>query len=254
MKPMVITNAPPTGGGAKRKWIPAPPRRINFAGMTKGAEIIKGTGMTKVAAMTKSTAFTLVELLVALMVASIIFGAVASLAFAVGSANDLSEDVSFKQAHIRQATLRLSELIRNSKLVTLCGDGDDLAVWRADDDLDNEIDPAELAYIEAGSARDHIYLVEFPGAGAGKITLADIISGTAQGSLAFLYDEQRAELIPQCSNVEFYPEGINTDSEFVSISFDIDEAGHNRHYQINAALRCRAEHLLSGSTIVSDDD
>lgn len=198
--------------------------------------------------------FTLVELLVALMVASIILGAVASLAFAMSAANDSSEDVSFKQAHVRQVTLRLSELVRNSKLVTLSGVGDDLAVWRADDDLDNQIDPAELAYIEAGSARDHISLLEFPSAAAGSVSLADITDGTAKSSLISIYDEQRAELIPQCSNAQFYPAGINTESTFVSISFDIDEAQQSRHYQINAALRCRAEHLLSGSTIVSDDD
>ncbi len=61
----------------------------------------------------KQRGFTLVELLVALMVTSIIFGAVATLAYAVGTAHDASDDTSQKQTYVRFATLRISELIRH---------------------------------------------------------------------------------------------------------------------------------------------
>ncbi|MCH7559430.1 MAG: prepilin-type N-terminal cleavage/methylation domain-containing protein, partial [Planctomycetes bacterium] len=76
--------------------------------------------------------FTLVELLVALVVTGIVLAAVATLAFAMGTANDVADDSSQKQAQVRYATLRISELIRHCKLI--CGTpGSDVAVWRADD-------------------------------------------------------------------------------------------------------------------------
>ena len=63
--------------------------------------------------------FTLVELLVALMVCSIIFGAVASLTYAVGAAYDSTEDISRVQSYVRFTTLQVSELIRHAKIITL---------------------------------------------------------------------------------------------------------------------------------------
>ena len=45
--------------------------------------------------------FTLAELLVALTVSSIILAAVAALAYAVGSANDSTDDTERKQAQVR---------------------------------------------------------------------------------------------------------------------------------------------------------
>jgi prepilin-type N-terminal cleavage/methylation domain-containing protein len=45
--------------------------------------------------------FTLVELLVASMVAAIIFTAVATLAYALGTANDATDDMAVKQAQVR---------------------------------------------------------------------------------------------------------------------------------------------------------
>jgi len=61
--------------------------------------------------------FTLVELLVALVVTSIILAAVATLAYALGTVNDSSNDTAVKQAQLRYATLRISDLIKYSKLV-----------------------------------------------------------------------------------------------------------------------------------------
>jgi len=62
-------------------------------------------------------------------------------------------------------------------------------------------------------------------------------------------------LIPQCSNLGFSFDAAPPDTQFVSVSFDLEENGIGRQYQINAALRCRAQYLLNGSgEIVSDDD
>ncbi|MCK5225604.1 MAG: type II secretion system protein [Planctomycetes bacterium] len=143
--------------------------------------------------------FTLAELLVALMVTSIILSAVAALAFAISSANDSSNDTVVKQAQLRCATLRISELIRYSRCVVSKSDSD-VVLWQTDKNEDEYVDDNELVYI--GSA--------------------DIIS-----------------LIPQCSNVQFalYPSGDVSYAKLVSISFDLEEDGVWHHYQINAALR-----------------
>ena len=175
--------------------------------------------------------FTLVELMVALVVTSVVLTAVATLAFAFGTANETSDDTSRKQAQVRYATLRISELIRQSKLI-YDTPGSDIVLWKADDNSDDKIDPNELVYIEAGESRDYIQLRE-----------ADI---------------NPVVLVPQCSNVQIrfdepsLPPALR---KFVSISFDLYENGVVHQYQINAALRGWAGHLLNGSgEIVNSDD
>ena len=196
---------------------------------------------------------TLVELLVALMVCSIIFGAVATLAFAMGAANKSSDESSRTQAQVRYTTLRISELLRYAGFVVQSG-SDDLAVWRADDNNDNQINPSEVVYIEAGSGRDKICLLEFSSASGSAVSLAGLKDGTAKSSLTASYDERRIEIIPQCSNVVFYPADANEQTRLAGVGFDIDEAGITRHYEASSYLRCWAGHLLDGSSIVGDDD
>jgi len=70
------------------------------------------------------TGFTLIELLLALIVTGIILVAVTTLAFAVGVANDTTDDTSQKQAQVRYATLRISDLIRHCKLICGAPNGD----------------------------------------------------------------------------------------------------------------------------------
>ncbi|MCK4914028.1 MAG: prepilin-type N-terminal cleavage/methylation domain-containing protein, partial [Planctomycetes bacterium] len=129
--------------------------------------------------------FTLAELLVALMVTSIILSAVAALAFAISSANDSSNDTAQKQSQLRSATLRISELIKYSRLVEAASENE-ITLWKTDTDGDGQIDNDERVYL--GSA-DIIYL------------------------------------IPQCSNVQFalYPSGDVSNAKLVSISFDLEE-------------------------------
>ncbi|MHC4440580.1 MAG: PilW family protein, partial [Planctomycetota bacterium] len=104
--------------------------------------------------------FALIELLIAMIVTSIVATAVVTLAYALDIANDVTDDTSKKQTQIRFATIRISELIRHSRLVCYAG-SDDLAVWRADDDKNNQISISELVYIECGAAQDHLRLCEF---------------------------------------------------------------------------------------------
>ncbi len=193
--------------------------------------------------------FTLVELLVALVVTGIVLAAVATLAFAMGTANDVADDSSQKQAQVRYATLRISELIRHCKLI--CGTpGSDVAVWRADDNGNGQININELVYIERGTSWDYLRLCEFPSSDTSPVNLSDIETLSTSG-----YSVTYVPLVPQCSNVQFSFDAAPPNSRFVSIAFDVLENDIVRQYQISAALRGWAGNLLDGSgSIVSDDD
>jgi len=194
--------------------------------------------------------FTLVELLVALVVTGIVLAAVATLAFAIGAANDVADDSSQKQAKVRFTTLRISELVRHCKLI--CGaPGGDLAIWRADDNGDGQININELVYIERGTGWDYLRLCEFPSSDTSLVNLSDIETLSTSD-----YIVTYVPLVPQCSNVEFVFDAAPPNSRFVSIAFDVLENDIVRQYQISAALRGWAGNLLdgSGNNIVSDDD
>lgn len=194
--------------------------------------------------------FTLIELLLALIVTGIILTAVTTLAFAVGVANDTTDDTSRKQAQVRYATLRISDLIRHCKLICGTPNGD-LAVWRADDNDDGQININELVYIERGTGGDYLRLCEFPSSDTSIVELSDVQT-LSTGSYSVTY----VLLVPECSNVEFSLDAAPPYSRFASISFDVLENEIVHQYQINTALSGWAGNLLDagGNNIVSDDD
>ena len=166
--------------------------------------------------------FTLVELLVALMVTSIILGAVATLAFALGKVNDASSDIAVKQAQLRYATLRISDLVRYSKLVYSSSENE-VVLW-LDENKNEHVEPKEIVTIK----RELL-----PG---GDVRLCEYCHGA-----------KAVVLIPRCRNVRFWfdePLLPATRRKFVSVSFNLVESGVVRQYQIGAALRCWAGHLL----------
>jgi prepilin-type N-terminal cleavage/methylation domain-containing protein len=194
--------------------------------------------------------FTLVELLVALIVTGIVLAAVATLAFAMGAANDVADDSSQKQAQVRYATLRISELVRHCKLICGTPNGD-LAVWRADDNGNGQININELVYIERGTGGDYLRLCEFPSSDTSLVNLSDIETLSTSD-----YIVTYVPLVPQCSNVQFSFDMVPPNSRFVNIAFDILENDIVRQYQINAVLRGWAGNLLNdtGDSLVIDDD
>jgi len=199
---------------------------------------------------------TLVELLVALIVSSVVLTAVATLAYAVGSANDGTDDTSCKQAQVRAATLRISDLIRHCKLIC-AAPGDDLAIWRVDDNNDGKINPTELVYIEAGQSRDRLQLLDFSWAMSWDLTLSELADTNTKDALMLACTPRQIVVVPQCSNIQFTGlEAVVPRSTFVSISFDLAENNTTHRYQINASLRSWAGNLLNdtGDSIVSDDD
>jgi len=102
----------------------------------------------------------LIELIIAMIVTSIVLTAVVTLAYALDTVNDVTDETSKLQAQIRFATVRISDLIRHCKLI--CGTpSGELAVWRADDG-NGQININELVYIERGTGNDYLRLCEFP--------------------------------------------------------------------------------------------
>lgn len=203
----------------------------------------------------KSNGLTLIELVIAMIVTSIIATAVVTLAYTLDTANDATGDTSKKQAQIRFAAIRISELIRHSKLVCYVGN-DDLAVWKADVNDDSQININELVYIECGSAKDHLQLCEFSSSDNTAIKISSIGAFASSWWSAYSSDVSYTSLIPQCSEVDFgFMPALPPQSKFVTISFYVVENGIARPCQINAALRGWAGNLLDESNnIVSDDD
>ncbi len=95
---------------------------------------------------TFKTGFTLIELLLALVITGIIASAVATLAYAMNSAGLATDDTSRKQAQVRFATLKISDLVRQGKLVCYAS-ADEIAVWTGDTNGDKKINIGELSYI-----------------------------------------------------------------------------------------------------------
>lgn len=202
---------------------------------------------------------TLVELIVAMIVTSIVLTAVVTLAYAMDTVNDVTDETSKKQAQIRFAALRVSELIRHCKLVCYANT-DEVVLWRADDKyIDGKINIGELVYIEAGAVQDHLRLCEFDPSNSTAINPGSIGSLATNWWSVYSGSVNYTMLIPECSKVKFrfdvFPALPALDSKLVSISYDVVENGIKRQCQINATLRGWAGNLLDeGGNIVSDDD
>ena len=168
--------------------------------------------------------FTLVELLVALAVSSVVLAAVATLAYAMSSANKSTDDTSYKQSQVRYATQRVSDLIRHCKLICFAGP-EDFTVWRGDDNEDGQINSSELVCVEKGSAGDHLELFDFPVLSGLNpvVNLSDIGAYSSSWWSPFDTDIRGVSLIPQCSNVQFSFDVLPPQSRFVNISFDLGE-------------------------------
>jgi len=198
--------------------------------------------------------FTLIELLLAMIITGIVASAVATLAYAMNSAGVATDDMSRKQAQVRFATLKISDLIRHCKLVCYAS-ANEIAVWAGDTNGDGKINIGELNYIEAGTARDHLRLYTFTPSSVAPINLSTIGALSTNWWTAYASQAPYTSLIPKCSTVTFYLDSTPPNSKIMSIAFNVVENRISSKFQINAALRARAANLLDGSgNIVGDDD
>jgi prepilin-type N-terminal cleavage/methylation domain-containing protein len=202
--------------------------------------------------------FTITELLVGMLITSIVLSAVATFAFALSTASLVSGDTAVKQAQLRQATLRINDLVGACKL--LCAaPGNDLAVWRADDNGDGQINVNELVYIERGDACTILRLCQFASTDNPPLTLSDLAVVTTKPQLQSSCSPTYASLIPACKDVEFAFHPIPPPLTYVDclmMSFQLAENGVDHRYEIVTALRGRAAHLLNktGDALVARDD
>ena len=203
--------------------------------------------------------FTTVELLVALTVCSIVLTAVASLAYAIGSANRYSEERSDHQMALRCATVRITDLVKRSVMAFDAPGG--IALWTDDYNNDGLINGSEkeLVYIETGAGGESLRLLYFVLQEDEldiSVTVEEIRNGTAKDNLfdvsqmqEYYTDEnyiiRYMTLLPECSNVRL---NLGVNDRFVSILFDLTENGITNTYQICARLRCSADHLLDPAT------
>ena len=199
-------------------------------------------------------AFTLAEMLVALMVTGIILTAVVTLADAMATANEIASDLSEEQARARYAMLRISDLIRHCKLV--CAQhGNTVAIWRADDNDDKQINVNELVYLDKGSGSVYLQVCEFTGGNSSPVPISGVGPLPSQWWLAYGAEAKYTMIIPQCDYVQFTPNTAPPYSSIISVYFHLYESGIFQQYETVVALRCRAVNLLNGSgEIVSDDD
>lgn len=201
----------------------------------------------------KTSGFTLVELLVALSVSSIILAAVATLGYAFGRGYESMSDTSGVQAQVRYASMRISELIRYSRLVCYA-DSDCFALWRADSNGDGQINIDELVYLDRGLEGDSVRMWSFSGGTA--VGLGAIGSVSTGWWMAYGSSAETTTIVGECSNVQFGYDVLPPESRFVSVSFDLNEDGSLRPYEVSARLRATAANLLNdaGNAIIGDDD
>ena len=198
--------------------------------------------------------FTLVELLVALVVTSIVLTAISTLAFALSSANKSAGDISESQAHVRFTTLKIQELIRNCNLICSASDND-FAIWLSDKNNDKKININEIAFIEFGSDRNHLQLYTFSSENDSVINIDSINAFTTNWWSLYSISAESVMLLPECRNIDFHFDTLPPNSRFVNIEFEMTENNIVRQYQINAALRSWNGNILDeNGNIISDDD
>jgi prepilin-type N-terminal cleavage/methylation domain-containing protein len=197
--------------------------------------------------------FTLVELIVALIVTGIVLGAAVTLAFAIEKANEVTSDLSLKQAQVRFATLRIQELIRHCRLICSVSSGD-FALWRADDNNDGHISIGEIVYIEWGPNRSYLRICEFPSSDSSVINIGSIGALATNWWLPYSSGVDYIKVLPQCGNVQCGFDVSPPQSQFVRLTFDVMEDNAPHQYQVCTKIRGWAGNLLDTGNIVSDDD
>ncbi|MCX5645069.1 MAG: hypothetical protein NTZ17_10360 [Phycisphaerae bacterium] len=215
--------------------------------------------------------FTVIELQIGMLITSIVLAAVATLAFAMSVGARDADDTIRAQMQLRYATLRISELIRTSRLVC-AGPGSDLVLWTTDHYQPNRIDVNEIVYIEYDDAKHELKLLEFDLKTSPTVLAAlglpetdPILSRLAQAETktALVQKYQAMEdvvrepvILRGCSNVSFAKDPCPPCTRRLTISFDLAENNGVHHYEIDTTLLASAQNLLNGAplALVSDDD
>lgn len=210
------------------------------------------------------TGFTLIELIVAITVMTVIFGAVATLASAMSNADSQTKNMSEQQAKVRYTTLMIKEVVRGGcHIIPVSTPVMGFCVWN-DSDMDAVPEGGELSYISFGSnlsssdvfsvdADDRyvlklssscdIKLVEFPDE-TQTFTITDICDGDAYSWCVSYSDMRSITLMSDCSSVNL---AIDEELETVAIVYSVLENGETRTYDLFAGRMCSIDHALDDS-------
>ena len=157
----------------------------------------------------KNNGFTLVELMMAMMIASIVLAAVATLAGATTAANDATDQMGREQGQLRQVSMRLSDLIRRANRI-MTADTEGFQLWH-DNNADGLATAGELTQVTRG-------------ADGNTLTI-----GTSESHR-------------KCKNISFGYDAAAPDTRFITVSFEITENGQIQSHSIDARLRVSAAH------------
>jgi prepilin-type N-terminal cleavage/methylation domain-containing protein len=157
----------------------------------------------------QSEGFTLVELMVALLVASIVLAAVATLASATTAADRVTDQMGREQSQLRMVSMRLTDMIRRANRVTISA-VNGVQLWH-----DTNADGLETADERTTIIR---------GADTNTLTIGS------------------KETYSNCRDITFAYDTASPDTRFVTVSFDITENGISQRHSINAGLRVSDTH------------
>ena len=157
---------------------------------------------------TNKKGFTLVELLVALMVAAIVLTAAATMADAMACGKEACDQMSRNTAYLLQIQTRLSDLIMRANGVT---------------NLDGNL---TLGYDTDGDGLEDKYTVVSTDGLSEIITITE--NGVDTGYYMYQWKDQNAQ-----SNVLFEYD----DNKLVTVKFNLTEDDVSQTYQVCAALR-----------------
>lgn len=200
--------------------------------------------------------FTLAELLITLIVTGILLSALATLAYALSSATSTDSDTAVVQAQLRLGTLRLQDLVGNCRMICQVVEGRALAIWRADDNQDGQINVNEVVYLDVGTAGDTLQLCTFSSTTNPQLTFSSGTLSLTMSELIASHGGEYIELIPDADSVQLAFDAAPPLTRQLTVSFTLTEDGRVRPYDIDMTLRAWAGHLLNeaGNTLVSDDD
>ncbi len=214
--------------------------------------------------------FTLVELLVALMVSSIVLAAVGTLAFAMGKANKSLDAASEAQTYSRFSTLALRDTLRYGRQVFVTPD-ENIALWKYDKNSDGLINGSELIFfrVVAAELQLHEFAFKHPEVVPEPIyrTIAEIEDGTAYNELEQLWiddkdngninvDKRKILRLPYCYEVTFTISDTPANNKYLNLTYKLTENSVTTKYQVNTRLMCSADNLIDygAGQIVEDDD
>jgi prepilin-type N-terminal cleavage/methylation domain-containing protein len=152
----------------------------------------------------QKSGFTLVELMVALIVASIVLAAVSTLAQATVAADDATDQMGREQAQVRQLTMHLTDLIRRANKVTSSSEGE-FVLWH-DNNADGWESGDELTRIRRGADLNGLEIVDWA-----------------------IYEV--------CESVDIQYDAAAPNTRFIRVGFTVSENGQMTEYSINGQLR-----------------